>query len=59
MLQQARNLLMDMDERGRQVRFLLHDRDTKFSVAFDAIFAGEGIRTVRTPVRAPNANAHV
>jgi putative transposase len=59
MLQQARNLLMDLDERGRQVRFLVHDRDSKFSAAFDAVFTGEGIRIVRTPVQAPNANAHV
>ncbi len=59
MLQQARNLLMDLDDRGRQVRFLLHDRDSKFAAAFDAVFTGEGIRIVRTPVRAPNANAHV
>jgi transposase InsO family protein len=59
MLQQARNLLMDIEDRGRQVRFLLHDRDSKFSAAFDAVFAGEGIRILRTPVRAPNANAHV
>jgi transposase InsO family protein len=59
MLQQARNLLMDLDHRGPRVRFLLHDRDSKFSPAFDALFASEGIRIVRTPVRAPNANAHV
>jgi putative transposase len=59
MLQQARNLLMDLDGRSRQVRFLLHDRDSKFSAAFDTVFTGEGIRIVRTPVRAPNANAHV
>jgi putative transposase len=59
MLQQARNLLMDLDDRGHQVRFLLHDRDSKFAAAFDAVFTGEGIRIVRTPVRAPNANAHV
>jgi putative transposase len=59
MLQQARNLLIDLDDRGRQVRFLLHDRDSKFAAAFDAVFTGEGIRIVRTPVRAPNANAHV
>jgi putative transposase len=59
MLQQARNLLMDLDDGGRQVRFLLHDRDAKFAAAFDALFATAGIRIVRTPVRAPNANAHV
>ncbi len=59
MLQQARNLLMDLHDRGRQAHFLVHDRDTKFAAAFDAIFASEGVRIVRTPVRAPNANAHV
>ena len=50
---------MDLEERGRQVRFLVHDRDNKFSAAFDAVFASEGIRIIRTPVRAPNANTHV
>ena len=59
MLQQARNLLTDLDNCVRQPRFLIHDRDAKFSRAFDAIFQGEGIRVIRTPVRAPNANAHV
>jgi putative transposase len=59
MLQQARNLLMEMDDRDQRPRFLIHDRDTKFSRAFDAIFHGEGMRVIRTPVRAPNANAHI
>ena len=59
MSQQARNLLMDLDDRGSQVRFLVHDRDSKFSAAFDALFDSAGIRIIRTPVRAPNANAHV
>jgi hypothetical protein len=57
MTQQARNLLMDLDERSRRPRFLIHDRDTKFSRAFDAIFRSEGIEIVRTPIQAPNANA--
>ena len=59
MLQQARNLLMEMDDRDQRPRFLIHDRDTKFSRAFDAIFHGEAMRVIRTPVRAPNANAHI
>ena len=57
MAQQARNLLMDLDDRGRRPRFLIHDRDTKFSRAFDGIFQSEEIAVIRTPIRAPNANA--
>src|SRR5213078_3112603 len=38
-------------------RFLIHDRDTKFSHAFDEVFRTEGIKIIRTPVQAPNANA--
>ena len=59
MLQQARNLRMDIDDRGGQPRFLIHDRDTKFTRAFDALFRGEGVQVIRTPVRTPNANAHM
>src|SRR5712691_13195167 len=53
MLQQARNLLMDINDRGHRPRFLIHDRDSKFSRAFDAVFHSGGIRVIRTPVRAP------
>jgi len=59
MLQQARNLLMELDDRDRRVRFLIHDRDAKFPRAFDALLASEEIKVIRTPVQAPNANAHM
>jgi hypothetical protein len=56
-VQQARNLTMVLDERARQVRFLMRDRDTKFTVGFDEVFRSERIRVIRTPVRAPRATA--
>jgi transposase InsO family protein len=49
---------MAIDGRGQPLRFLIHDRDAKFSGGFDHIFQSEGIAVIRTPVRAPNANAY-
>jgi putative transposase len=56
--QQARNLLLELADHVGRFRLLLRDRDTKFTAAFDAVFAGEGIRVLRTPVRAPRPNAY-
>jgi putative transposase len=55
--QQARNFIGVMTERAEPMRFLIHDRDTKFTVSFDEVFRSEGLRIIRTPVRAPRANA--
>ena len=48
---------MDVADHMGQFKFLVRDRDAKFTDTFDAIFASEGIRILRTPVRAPRANA--
>ena len=56
--QQARNLPLALGEQGRPIRFLLRDRDAKFCRSFDDVLAAEGIQVLRTPVRAPRANAY-
>src|SRR5207247_5914673 len=57
--QQARNMIEIFVERTEPMRFLIHDRDSKFTTAFDEVFRSEGIWTIRTPVRAPRANAFI
>ena len=49
---------MDLDEHAHQLRFLIRDRDAKFTAAFDAVFAAAGIGAVKIPPRAPKANAY-
>jgi len=56
---QARNLLMDLDDRHECVRFLVHDRDAKFARAFDELLGSAGIKAVHTPYQTPTANAVV
>jgi hypothetical protein len=56
--QQARNLALGLDARTSPVRFLIRDRDAKFCRPFVAVLRSEGMRVIRTPFRAPNANAH-
>ena len=51
--QQARNIIETFVDRTEPIRFLIHDRDSKFTAGFDEVFRSDGIRTIRTPVRAP------
>src|ERR671931_1839567 len=56
--QQARNLIMTLADQEQRPRFLIRDRDNKFTATFDEVFRSEGIRVIQTPVAAPRAKAH-
>jgi transposase InsO family protein len=56
-VQQARNLLMDLEDAGTRVKFVLHDRDASFTAAFDAVFRAAGVRVIRSAVQAPRMNS--
>ncbi len=56
--QQARQMVWELQDNDRSLRFLIHDNDRKFSKSFDAVFESEGLHVIRTPFQAPNANAY-
>jgi putative transposase len=56
-VQQARNLLMDLEDTGNRVKFVLHDRDASFTAAFDEVFRAAGVRIIRSAVQAPRMNS--
>jgi putative transposase len=55
--QLARNLVMDLQDAGATVKYLIRDRDSRYSAAFDAVFEGDGIAVVKTGIRVPRMNA--
>ena len=56
--QQARNATMNLNDRGVSIKLLLRDHDAKFTRSFDDVFRSEGGQVLRTPIRAPKANAY-
>src|SRR5712672_628926 len=56
-VQQARNLLMDLGDAGARAKFVLHDLDASFTQAFDAVLQAAGIRVIRSAVQAPRMNS--
>jgi putative transposase len=56
-VQQARNLLMDLEDADTRVKFVLHDRDASFTAAFDDVFQAAGVRIVRSAAQAPRMNS--
>ena len=57
LVQQARNVMMDLQDTGRRVRFLVRDRDARYTPAFDAVFTSLDADVIKIPVRVPVANA--
>jgi hypothetical protein len=55
--QQARNLIMDLGEQAHQVKFIIRDRGSNYTAAFDSVLVGAGVRTVLCNVRTPRMNA--
>jgi transposase len=58
-VQQARNLLMDLQDTGTRAKFVLHDRDASFTAAFDEVFQSAGVRVIRSAVQAPRMKPRV